>query len=186
MASKVIITNKDGSFVAKVGEIGGALIVQDTIHDKVHTGEMFHIDRFVEGVADDGNIEILIQGAAGVIPHFRMATAVGGESFISLFEGTTFSGAGTPITAFNRNRGSALVSGLTIGHTPTLTVAGTELGSILLPGGSGGNANGGSDQGFQEWILDADVDYLVRLQNISGGAVSLGLLLNWYEPGATT
>ncbi len=183
MAAKIMLTGSDSGAIAEVGSLSKALAVVTAIHKRVHDGGMFQLDRVVEAVADDGTIELLVQVPAATQVHLRFAAAAAGDARISIFEGTTFSDAGTAMTAVNRNRVPTISTpGSVVTHTPTVTGDGTELSDVLIPGGSGGNASGGTDDGFQEWILAASTDYLVRLKNISGGAAHLGLQLNWYEP----
>ena len=59
--------------------------------------------------------------------------------------------------------------------------AGTELDYLVLAGGEGKKAPGGSCRGSQEWILDLGIEYLFFLQNIGANANTHYISLDWYE-----
>jgi hypothetical protein len=108
--------------------------------------------------------------------------SAGGEATFDFYEDPTFSADGTAVLAVNHNRFKTNVANTLFFHTPTIVTNGDLLISGLQPGGSGGNAQGGSSQSdFEEWILSPG-DYLIRIKNIAGVASNISLQLDFYEP----
>lgn len=163
--------------------INNAFIHMDEIHANIHRGWMFSASIVDLALADDAAIEVLIQTHATQSAHMRFVAAGGGDVEIELYEGATFSAAGTPMSASNRNRSSANTADSIITHTPTLTGDGTELHNTLGPGGSGFFATpGGESRTFEEWVLAPATVYLFRVSNRSGVAAPVSVTLDFYEP----
>lgn len=184
MSKKVMLVDENQHGPAAIDENTGQIINIDTIHARVHAGQMFQADYMATGVANSGTIEMLVKCPVGSVVHMAFEVGAGGDAKLELFENPTVTVDGTSIAATNRNRRSSLVANATVFHTPTTTADGTALipHGILVPGGSGGNSAGGQNEGFAEWVLKADEDYLIRLTNVSGTAQALGIELEWYEP----
>lgn len=151
-------------------------------HQKTHEGRYFSGGYYNASVASSGTVELLVQITTETW-HAKATVAVGGDSTVQIFEGTTFSAAGTAVTMTNHNRASAKTFTGTVTHTPTLTAAGTQLnGTMLIPGGSGGNASGG-DIGFEnEFVLKASTNYMIRVTNVSTGNVAISVTIEGYQP----
>ncbi len=154
-------------------------VVIDTVHERIHGGQMFAGSVLDLAVGAGADLEILIRVAGGA--HFRPRLAAGADISASLFEDPTTSADGTPVPAINRNRFSATAAETLIFSGPTVTVDGTLLLSNFVPGGSGFLSGGGSDD-FLEWILSPG-DYLGRITNESTGATQVAIILDWYERG---
>lgn len=173
---------KDGFWPVHVDEETGALTVSDAVHHQIHLGQLFSVGYGAEGIADDGVVEILLQVPTTLDEaHIRIDGVAGGNAQFFLFEGTTFSAAGTSLTSINQNRKSANTALVTATHTPTITGDGTEIVSGYIVGGSGGNAQGGIAALFQEIALNPGDDYLLRLKNLAGTAQLLAISAHWYE-----
>lgn len=154
-----------------------------TEHARIHEGKAFMAGILDDAVADAASLEILIQAVNAM--HVIFNVSASGDCEVHRFEGTTFSATGGALTAFNKNRFSAIESGGTITSAPTLTADGTELPPGFIPGGSGGNSLGGQDGGYErEIILASSTDYLFRMTNISGLAAIINGSIEWYEPAA--
>ena len=162
-----------------------SLQVIDFVHHEVHEGDTYQASfKTPDGapLADNATLEVLIQ--AGNQPmHTVYAAAAGGDAEIALFEGTTFSAAGTAMPARNMSRLSTNTALATITHTPTTTLDGAQLQNAFLPGGAGGppSTPGGAARQDTEWVLAPDTNYLLRLTNRSGGAQPASLVVQWYE-----
>ena len=176
---------RDDLELAKFEEFSDyAIRTIETEHARVHEGKAFIAGGLFLAVANNGVVEILLQGG-GNSAHAVMQVAAGGNCEIHTFEDTTFSVAGGAITNFNKNRYSSVASLWTLTDTPTITADGTELPEAFLAGGSGGNANGGTSGGFaREIILNGGKNYLVRIKNVAGIAITISANLEWYEPSA--
>ena len=165
----------EGDRPVRADEISEGVITIDTTHRRTHQGISFFLNRFAN-IANNGTIEVLIQVPVNEGAHFRVVVQAASLSELQIFEGTTFSAAGTTLTPRNRRRSSSNSSVLIITHTPTITDDGTELLKVVIPAGSGA--------GFLEEIdLDQNTVYLLRATNRGGGAADLNFLLRWYEPG---
>lgn len=178
--ASVQLKDNDGGFVQKV-DSSGAAVMMDIVHKRIHEGIFFSGTLFDAALLAAGVLEMLIQTSATHDTHFR-ATASGSQDHtVEVFEGTTFSGAGTALPMFNRDRQSATVIESTVTHTPTLTLDGTLFIKGFIPGGSGGNAQGGGGALFEEYILDRSESYLVRLTNLGSQTGIFDLQLDIYE-----
>lgn len=163
--------------------INEAAVIQDTVHTNIHRGIMFSVGHSAEGVADDGTVELLLQVGSNRSCHARFAVAAGGDFRVQLFEATTFSAAGTPVTPQNRNRFSPTTAETTVTHSPTVEADGTTLVNGIRPGGSGFIFTPGDTAvGFNEWVLKTDTVYLARVQNLAGTAQPLSIQIDFYEP----
>jgi hypothetical protein len=155
-------------------------------HHENEVGNMYQVGHYDAAVANTASLEILIRTGSTLSLHSVFATNVGGDSVAYLFEAPTVTVVGTTITPINNNRNSANTAEGLFYHTPTTTADGTPLNNgTFIPGGSGGNAVGGSagssirDGG--EIILKPNTDYLVRITNISGAAKNISLTHLFYE-----
>lgn len=184
MSSRTVeIVANDDRATADVDVVNEALVMQDEIHANIHRGVMFSGSYFDLAIADDASIEILFQVDASQSAHLRFGGASGGDAELEIFEGTTFSAAGTAVPTNNRNRLSGNTASTVITHTPTLTGDGTSLMAMYVPGGTGFLfTQGGQSRSFEEWILVPGQDYLMRITNRSGVAQPLSALLDFYEP----
>lgn len=158
--------------------------VIDIAHIKVHEGRYFSGGYYNASVAGGGAIDLLIQSSATEDTHVRFHLMTGGDATSQLYEGTTFSAAGTAVTISNHNRQSAKVFSGTVTHTPTVTDVGSQLnGTQFVPGGGGGNAVGGEMPGFlNEFILAASTTYLLRVTNITGNNQAMAVHFECYQP----
>lgn len=185
MSSRSVeIVANDARATADVDPINDGLVVQSAIHANIHRGIMFSITQQAE-LAADAVVNLLIQPSGGM--HLRMSGAVTHQMVIELFEGTTFSAAGTPLTSHNRNRFSTNTAGANITLAPTLTGDGTLLAGVLVPGGTADAPVGGQAETFGEWILDGSKVYMLRISNdilTVAAAGRFGLSFNFYEPAA--
>jgi hypothetical protein len=164
-----------------VDRVGRAIITTDALHAHTHDGSSYFYTHIFTGVANDAAGEILLQTTSSHAPHMRVIAVAGGAAELELFEGTTFSAAGTSGTPRNRNRFKADSAFLTATHTPTVTDAGTSIFIEEIPGGKGGNSLGGSGT-LDEVVFKTSENYLLRTTNRSGVAQDLSFVLFWYEP----
>lgn len=156
--------------------------VIDFAHYETHSGNTFSGGYYNSSLADASSIDILIQNGSTSTYHMICAAAVSGTCTMQVFEGATFSNAGTSVTMTNHNRTSAKTFSGTVTHTPTLTGTGTQLnGTQLIPGGDK-HSVGVSGSFTSEIILAKSTNYLVRLTNISGGAIKASAHIEGYQP----
>lgn len=161
------------------------VITTTVVHHRIHQGTFFATDAFDTALADNAFLQVLLRPGSRT-PHIRHLAHGGGDMILRLYEGATFSAAGSALTAVNKNRRSSRTAQMQLSTGPTITDKGTVLSGILLPGGTGGFFGGGSPggeaAGFEEWVLDPELDYLVELENIAGTAQPAHLQIDFYEP----
>jgi len=117
--------------------------------------------------------------------HASFNGAVSQNMIAGFYEGVTFSAAGTAIASHNRDRESANTATMVITHTPTLTLDGTQLTDVYIPGGSKSTAGGGQAASFNEWELSPNTAYLLRISNTivsPASAGHAGIDIEFYEP----
>lgn len=184
MTSSIFIKDEDGN-VAGIDPTSKGVILVDTRTARIHKGEAFRAGFFDAALVDDGIINILIKIGANFEAHTVFEAAAGGDAEITIFEGTTVTDDGSSLAAGDRNRTTANTPETTLFSGPTITADGTELAHVLLPGGSGGNASGGSADSPVEFVLKKSTNYLVRVKNIAGATKAFSATMDWYEPGSS-
>ena len=179
--SAIIKSATHPNAVAEVDPVAKALVTIDTVHNWIHEGVVYTATELNLTLGAAASIDLLLRVPAATFIHFGADIAVGANASLEFFEDPTSSADGSAVLRINRNRASSNTAAMLVFEGPTITGTGTELGTGLIPGGTGGNANGGTAVSQMEWIL-TEGDYLVRLTNISGSAAANSVALHWYEP----
>tara|TARA_R110000764_G_scaffold36736_1_gene81952 strand:+ start:20741 stop:21325 length:585 start_codon:yes stop_codon:yes gene_type:complete len=172
--------------IVTVDSHDNALVIIDALHANIHRGIMYTAS--MQGaVLSDGVLEIILQVGADEF-HAAFNGAVSQNMIAQIYEGVTFSAAGTSLPCFNRDRESANTATMAITHTPTLTLDGTLMTDIFIPGGAKSTASGGTAASFNEWELAPNTDYLLRISNTvvsPASAGHAGIDVEFYEPNQT-
>lgn len=155
-------------------------------HALSHDGKAF-VCTTVASVASTGHYDILLVNPTSNFPHLRFWDweATGAPGTIELYEGP-FTGVGTgtfcPLNVTNRTMSSNL-SSLSVYIASSLTLnasLSTLLEDHVL---SGAKQSGGTQEGTaMEWILNENTNYLMRINNDSGGAISAGFFMFILQP----
>lgn len=154
----------------------------DYAHQKTHEGRFFSGGYYNSSLANSAVQDLLITTSANNSFHLQPYSAISGDCTMQIFEGPTTS-AGTDVTISNHSRSSTKVSDLTVKHTPTVTGTGTQInGTIFLPGGDKHSGGGGKFGFSAEIILAKSTSYLLRITNVSGGAIKASLGIVGYHP----
>ena len=135
-------------------------------------------------VANTASVNILIQVPATLsLMHINHNTfkTTGAPFGIGVYEGPTFSAAGTAITPYNINRLSSNTSLVTITHTPTLTDDGTQIEADLIVGDK---SAGGDIEGYSEHFVFGPGNFLFRATNNSGQEKQLAFRMAYFELAA--
>ena len=150
------------------------------VHHEVHEGDMFEVTHYDDALADDGVLIVATQDPIGVMAHFTFSGQCGGDATLEIIEDPTIDVAGTNKQVRNMNRNVA--DGINVQTDPTISVGTVVAGPVLLPGGRGGQAGGGSlaTRDNVEWVTDPTKTYAVRLTNISGQARPASIIVNFY------
>lgn len=154
-----------------------------------HDGFAFVASGKITGVltATTSDLLLRVPTLTQPVPHLdRIRVAVGrGDVDVLFYEAPTTSadGAAAPIRNLNRVLNRANATLLFTG--PTVTGVGTLLHTGWAPptaAGIGLSANGNDLEGVEEWILQANTDYLIRIDNNSGDTIDWHYEIVWFEP----
>jgi hypothetical protein len=158
----------------------GALVAISWVHHKIHEGVLYQVDTITLNLANDGTIIVGTPDPIGIEAHFTFVVDASGDCTVELIEGATPSG-GSSKQARNLNRNHP--DGINVTINPTLAGGTVISGPILVPGGSGPTASGGSGgtRPGLEWETDPTEHYAVRVTNIAGTAQDVGVVINFYE-----
>lgn len=158
------------------------LVTMDDIHARGHEGRLYSAHFLDIAVADDAFLNILIRVATGTSCHILFGANAGADALTYLYEGTTFTSDGDVLAARNRNRFKSRVATTLLFSDAVVDALGTELAVDFLPGGTGGNAQGGGGPSdFKEWLL-APGDHVFQIKNIGGGIKPASTEILFYEP----
>lgn len=187
VGNEVVVTNSDGT-PRLVDELTSALVVIDNAHHEIHEGEtaiVSYKSPDASPLADNATIAFLITTGAREA-HVVARLGFGGDCEIEIYEGTTYTGGtGTAMTVLAKNRNLPLRAGYaTVRRDITVTGVGTLLFNFFFPGGSGGNAQGVSDDTRDEWPFKPSTNYMIRVTNRAGNAQPGALAIEWYEEPA--
>lgn len=152
-------------------------------HWIVHQGRMFLAQYENGALGNDGTLDILISTGDATVHLQGVEIAVGGgPDRLQIYEGVTTSNDGTGLTVLNKNRRSSNTPDAALYHTPTVTDLGTELDDIVfITAGRRAGAVSVVGRG-EEWVLQPNTKYLIRLTNQSGGVQQAQLHVLFYEP----
>ena len=154
----------------------------DYTHQQTHEGRFFSGGYYNGAVVNGASIDVLIQTDTKS-PHLHMECSSVGDASARIYEGTTFSDAGSAVTMSNHNRTSTKTFVGTVTSMPTVTLTGTQVnGTTLLPGGTKNQATGTSFGSANEFILAPNTNYLIRLTNDSGSTTKMSISLQGYQP----
>jgi len=150
----------------------------DELYYKLHNKMVWEIGHLFPTIANLNSADFYISAPAewaGVEFHYVIGINVGGNCHVLFYRDPTVSNDGTSLPSINRyqdaNPVQAAVSG--IFHTPTVTDVGDLLSGSLAPGGSGIARVGGSTDA--QWVLDGSATFLMRVTNVSGGAIPISI-----------
>jgi hypothetical protein len=160
---------------------GFQLITSDAVHRDIHNGEVFTVSKTFVGVANSAYARIRIKASATKSTHFVASVVVEGKCYLKTYVNSTYTDNGTAFTPFNRNTSSSKTYGGNVYHTPTVNVLGSLRADDLTNGGIGPQSAGASVLGALETVLKPGDDILIELQNVSGQAKDLNIIVNLYE-----
>ncbi len=168
--------------LAPYDETTGAALTIDIVHHEVHEGEMFHVAHTNASVSNGASVDVLLVTGAKEA-HTVWEVFAGGLVSVYLYEGPTAT-PGTALNAYNMKRTSTREPTATVTHTPTGITTGSValVNGRILPGGNSPTTRvGGGIRAGSEWILKPATKYLLRVNNGSGGAIPINVVLEWYE-----
>lgn len=152
-------------------------------HHEIHEGHTFSVAAYDDALADDDFIEFVFTVGTPKEAHLVYGAVCGGDGVLSFYEDPTTVSGGSELTERNKNRiiGDAGNQVSVLQDPASIGGNGTLLEQFVIPGGTGGNATGGTVTQRAEWILRPDKLYLLRITNIAGLAKPVSLKAEWYE-----
>ncbi len=158
----------------------GGLVVLDELHHMTHRGLLFNVSKHFTGVANNGFANILLRASVDKTLHVVFSSTCGGNSLLNILEDPTTSG-GASLSIINRNRGAVNNVNAVALSNVTISDPGLLLEEKFIPGGSGRPAAGGTATSFaSEYIFLPNIDYVIRVQNISGQSREVGISIVFY------
>lgn len=120
----------------------------------------------------------------GINSHLFLSFVATGSALVNVYTGTTFTNQGTIRAngAFNLTLPNQSTTIVREGVVPN--VLGTKIADFLIPGGSGGNAVGGSVDQAQKVIIPAGLTLTIEIDNLSATDINFEPVFVWYEIGA--
>jgi hypothetical protein len=163
--------------------ITDAQVVIPVSHHEIHEGETFLTSYAASNVANNNSILVHILTGTGQYDHTTWLASGGGDAELEIIEGPTVDADGTPLAVIELKRADSKGPVTTAFHTPTIQADGIDLlpFPVLLPGGRGGNAQGGILRQDTEFIFKPETSYIFRLTNRAGIAKRLSIVVVWYE-----
>lgn len=140
-------------------------------HFQVHQGNYYTASHSAT-IDDSGGanpiLDILMSNPANNYPHFRgfHVQSDGGPFDVDFYEGPTVTANGTAMQINNNNRNSSNTATMSIYYGSTISVVGTALEGVIVPGARGVVGNDVTE----EWDLAPSTDYLLRITNNTSGA----------------
>lgn len=173
----------DGTVVELLADPGtNALYTIDVVHARIHNGHTFNFSAILT-IPATTTIYLLGKCNANNI-HFRnfSITADEGPVDIALFEAPTITDNGSQQTPVNRNRTSSNTPTLEVYTGATVSDDGTQLFTFRNFADSTFLVTSISTEIIpEEWILAANTDYIIKLENTSASAANISAAFLWYE-----
>ncbi len=163
-------------------DASGSLVEITHQHSKVHQGVYYTVSKYFSSVASGATALLRVKPGTDNTSHSVVKVACGADAKVEILEGSTYTAVGTSITPRNHNRSSTNTADTSSWHTPTVDADGTVILEELLPGGQGGNSVGSAaDIEAEQFVYDADTDYLIRTTNNGSNAEDISIMVSFYE-----
>ena len=174
------------SFSRRIDPLTQFLVVIDAAHHEIHSGDSFVVTD-TDASVDNATPKYWRITTPNSVKwaHFIVSIWANDAGLAEFFESPTEDDpvvAGTAITAYNRNRNSAITATTAIKYDPVFTADGTRLDHALI-GSSSINpilSSGGSGSTRYEFILGQNKTYTVKFTP-DGDGVAVWIIFDWYE-----
>ena len=153
-------------------------------HYRVHEGEMFQVECYYGAVANTAFADMLFTTHADYEMHLAIGIPSGGGiQNVRLYENPTNVSGGTALTAFDLNRSTSNSCHATITYAPVVVDTGsTQIIKQRHLLGDDAIGNFGIDViQNMEHIFKKNEQYFLRVQNSSGGAMNMSIVVEFYE-----
>lgn len=161
----------------------GGMYVIDELSNAAHEGTAFSVSQ--DGTIAIGASAVMLGRTTDKEVHFHGFDifASDGNFTVHLYEAPTTTADGTPVSAVNRRRNSPKVSTMSVFGAPTVTDNGLTLehAHVFGTGSQGSHISGGIGGITADWVLKANTDYLIGIENLSGAILSYTANFIWAE-----
>ena len=154
----------------------------DFVHQNIHEG-IFFVSFMVGTLGNGASADMLLTTGTRSC-HFAFNASVQVNCQIQLLLEPTVTVSGAALSNLNANANSSIVATMQPYSGPTYSAIGTVWSQAFIPGGSGGNASGGSSNSrIEEHILKPNTDYGIRITNLTAtNNAQYSIDVGWYEP----
>lgn len=162
---------------------GVAEVIIDNVLMNVINWKSFDSNYLEMAVANDASIKLLVT-TWNVKMHFKATVVCEWKAYYKSYIGWTYTGGTAPdntkLSVLARNATVNYTSWVTLKYWPTVSVLGTQRANLLIIGGTWPHSTGGTS-GTSESIIWPNTTFLIDLQNKSGQAKDMQVILEWYE-----
>lgn len=155
----------------------GGLAIIDWAHHNLHEGKLFRSHYYEILNINDTIDVVLVTPNQDVEYHFEGILSTSGGALFQFFEGTQQGGDGTQRAVYNSNRQSNNSNTMHVFINPTITDVGLEIEGGYV---GAGNTQGGIVRAEDEWDLNFNETYLLRVTSL-GNTNRITIRLDWYE-----
>lgn len=167
---------------AKSYLVGGEHVnVQPWDHAYLHQGKSYIAGYYVEDLANNGTITIVIQATGSTNLHIIFLAESEGKGTLYFLRQITSITGGTALPIYNRHGSFPDAASATCTLNPTTIIGGTPMPTIFLPGGSGGITTGVAITGRDEWVIAAGQIGAFVFTNTAGLTKDVALRVEFYE-----
>lgn len=156
-----------------------AQIVADEFHYHVHNGTLWSASYLQTGIAQGATVNIGITTGANEC-HFAANYVSSGDARIDYYLSPVFTG-GSSIELLNHEYEITTPPETVMVSNPTVTGVGTLKRSLYIPGGSGGNRQGGYSPFSREYIIPANSTLRILYTNLDGTNSIYNMTADFYE-----
>lgn len=159
------------------------MVAISRVHKKIHDGDHYRFCSIVESLATGGQLRYILTTPNTLkISHFSFEIFGSLKTKIELYESTTHTTAGVPLTSYNSNRNSNKTAEMTIHIANTDVADGTRIDCLSFGSSTIGvvGGSGGQSREENEWPLKKNTKYLIKVISGSDGN-NVTLRLSWYE-----
>lgn len=159
----------------------------DISHKKIHDGRAFAFICEKSALASGASCWIYFLTNSSKEVHFRPSMVFSTDSLIKaeLYEKVTYTAeSGTAATVFNHNRrlASSITTDMVVKNNATIT-GGTRLPFFIPAGvdGSRQSQSGGPGGAENEWLLEENTAYGIKVTNLGSASTDVTIVPFWYE-----
>lgn len=158
-------------------------INMDITHNKVHAKQLIYANKKSLSLANNDSIGFYFKVDTIYEAHLRIVPVCGGDAEIVLEKASVAPTAPTGVVPVYLRKYQKIATAAAKTKLYDSVTGGTfaEVWTVLVGGGTGGNAVGGSDGNEPELPLEEDTWYHLTITNRSGSGKIAAIEALWYE-----